>query len=278
MKHDVSTTPRLQELKKSRRRNLRNKLIFFGVGVLAIFIALGFLSRISALNIKNVAVTGNAVIDSEDIQKVADEAMSGHYFWLIPKTNIFFYPKNKIKENLTTEFKRMKDLSLGIGKNGILEIKLAERTGIYIWCGVDLPKEGEEEKCLFLDKDGYSFDEAPYFSGDVYFKFYGSLFETHNPIFPKLVRFKENLENIELEPVRLLAKEDGDMVMYLSAGNSNNIRPEITFKLDTDLDKAAENLQAALGTEPLRTDFKKKYSLLSYIDLRFGNKVYYRFR
>jgi hypothetical protein len=54
--------------------------------------------------------------------------------------------------------------------------------------------------------------------------------------------------------------------------------PEIIFKIDSDFQKIAENLQAAITTEPLQTDFKNKYSSLLYIDLRFGNKVYYKFR
>ncbi len=278
MRHDVSTFPRIQELKKNRRRNLRNKLIFFGIGVMVFFLGLGFLSRISALNIKDIAVSGNAVIDTEEIKEVTEASISGHYFWLFPKSNILFYPKNKIKDNLSSQFKRMKDLSLGVGDNGILEIKMAERSGVYIWCGENVPEAGEEEKCEFVDNDGYMFDEAPYFSGDVYFKFYGQMFETPAPTFHKLVEFKENLEKMRLKPVALLAKDDGDMVMYLSAANTSFNRPEITFKIDSDLNKSAENLQAVLDTEPLRTDFKKKYSQLSYIDLRFGNKVYYKFK
>ena len=49
-------------------------------------------------------------------------------------------------------------------------------------------------------------------------------------------------------------------------------------KMTSDFQKIAENLQAALATEPLRSDFKNKYSSLLYLDLRYGNKVYFKFK
>jgi len=45
----------------------------------------------------------------------------------------------------------------------------------------------------------------------------------------------------------------------------------------TIMQNIKENLDTALNTEPLKSDFKKKYSSLEYIDLRFGNKVYSKF-
>ena len=69
------------------------------------------------------------------------------------------------------------------------------------------------------------------------------------------------------------------MEIFLSKGTSSTsaIGPKIIFKKDADLQNIAENLQAALNIEPLKSKFKNKYSLLLYIDLRFGNKVYDKF-
>jgi len=277
MKHDVLNSPRLQELKKHRRKSLQNKIILFFVGILVLLVGFGFLSRISKLNIKTISISGNIVVDTEDIEIAVRNNMSGHYLWLYPKTNVFFYPKNKIKENLEQEFKRLKDISLNVTNIETLEISVAEREGVYIWCGVAIPNPTDEQ-CSFLDKDGYIFDESPYFSGEVYFKFYGEIFQEYNPKFSELVMLKKNLESMGLKPVGLFVDRDGNARMLLSLENTQGKNPEIIFKVDADLEKLAENLQAALDTDPLKTDIKKKYSALEYIDLRYGNKVYYRFK
>ena len=81
-----------------------------------------------------------------------------------------------------------------------------------------------------------------------------------------------------LKPVALYKQDNGDIRVFLSKGKTLSMGPEIIFKSDTDLETVAENLQAALNTEPLQSDFKNKYSSLLYIDLRFGNKVYFKFQ
>ena len=75
-----------------------------------------------------------------------------------------------------------------------------------------------------------------------------------------------------------MACENNDIKMYLSGGATSTTGPEIIFKTDADFQKIAENLEAALTTEPLLSKFKNNYSSLLYIDLRFGNKVYYKFQ
>ena len=83
---------------------------------------------------------------------------------------------------------------------------------------------------------------------------------------------KEVLEKMNLKLSSFEAKKGDDVEIPLSSGGV------IMFKSDADLDKLAENLQAALETEPFKTEFKTKYSSLFYIDLRVDNKVYYKFK
>ena len=178
---------------------------------------------------------------------------------------------------------------MNIKNRRILEIAVTERSGKYIWCGetFNLESKPQIEKCYFLDDEGYIFDEAPYFSGEVYFKFYGyvkladglptgSYFFKEN--FKNVILFKQMLEDTDLEPVAFYMQENGDVKMLLSKENKLATSPEIRFKTNADLEKVAENLKVALDTEPLKSEFKNKYSLLLYIDLRFENKVYYKFR
>ena len=284
----VLNSPRLQELKKQRKKVLLSKCFFVLIGVLIIFFALGSVSRLSRLNIHTVAVAGNRVVDAETIKEKVDANLAGYFLWLFPKTNIFFYPKNKIKENLAENFKRLESISLEVADDRTLKISVSEREALYTWCGENISTEleGEKEKCYFLDKDGFVFDEAPYFSGEVYFKFYGALnkvdeyppggyFAKEN--FMQLISFNETMKKMGLKPVALHKTENEDIKIFLSVNNSSSKNPEIIFKADADLETVAENLNAALTTEPLQTDIKKKYSSLLYIDLRYGNKVYYKF-
>lgn len=276
---NVLNSPRLLEFKKKKQRIFLNKILFILASLFVIIVGLSFLSRIAKLNISGVEITGNKVVDGEMIKEVVDTDLGGYYLWFFPKTNIFFYPKNKIKDNLTDKFKRLKDISFKITEARTLEISLIEREALYTWCGAEPSLQDSEraeegsEKCYFLDETGYIFDEAPYFSGEVYFKFYGPT----DGNFEKLILFKKALENMGLKTVALHTLENGDIKLFLS-GKTLATKPEIIFKADSDLEIIAENLETALTTEPLQSNFKNKYASLLYIDLRYGNKVFYKFK
>lgn len=285
-KRNVLNSPRLLELKKGRRRVLLGKILLFILAFLVVFFLLAYISRLPSLNISAIEINGNKAVETDTIKASVQKEIEGKYLWLFPRTNIFLYPKKDIEKNLSNQFTRLNDVNLSIKNSKILEVKLTERVALYTWCGIVLPETAPNQKCYFMDEDGFIFDEAPYFSGGVYFKFYGTTnlegnvpssgyFSEQN--FKKLISFKKALENIKLKPVALYIQDDGDVTILLSGGIKSS-EPEIILKVDSDIQKVAENLEAALTTEPLQSNFKNKYSSLLYIDLRLNNKVYYKFK
>ena len=293
-KRNVLNSPGLLELKKRRHRVFFNKVLIFLFGVLVIFLLLVYLSCLNKLNISEVEILGNKVLDTEKLNNAVEKQITGKYLWLFPKTNILIYPQNTIKNELQNEFKRIKDINLKIKNTKTLEVLLTEREAKYTWCGiifsgVGIPQgspipEKKEKNCYFMDEDGYIFDEAPYFSGEIYFKFYGQV--NSNPIgfyffeqnFKQLVAFRDILISIGLKPIALNILNIEDAEIILSSETSLINEPKIIFRLNADFQNVAENLQTALNTEPLKSKFKNKYSMLQYIDLRFRNKVYDKFQ
>ena len=279
MKRNVLNSPGLLKLKRHKRRIVWNKIFLSFIALSVIFASLSYLSRLERINIKEVEISAQKTIDTEAIQKIIESQLGEKYLWLFPKTNIFFYPKNTIKNELQNEFKKLKDISFSIKNNQVLLVSLTDREAKYTWCGEN-PSD-EEEKCYFVDEGGYIFDEAPFFSGAVYFKFYGpahvgSYFSKEN--FQQLASLKDVLTAIKLKPVSLHILESGDVKIFLAASSKTSIEPYIIFKNSTDFQNVVENLETALTTEPLQSNLKNKYSSFLYIDLRFGNKVLYKFQ
>ena len=78
------------------------------------------------------------------------------------------------------------------------------------------------------------------------------------------------MRGIRLKPVWLLTKNDGDMELVLEGGS------RILFSRSEDLRKALENLQALLSENVLGVPKEQLSLSLDYIDLRFGNKIFYK--
>lgn len=286
-KRNILNSPRLSELKKRRRKAFWFKILFFAFFLCIFFVFSVYISRLSKININEIQVLGNKVLDVDKIKKVVQEQINGKYLWLFPKTNIFYYPKNVIEKELQNNFKRLDNISFSIKDRKVLEVSVNERIASYTWCGVVVPTSDNNQKCYFMDADGYIFDDAPYFSPGVYFKFYGNSdglnFESPSGVyfqkekFSKIVELKNNLESLKLNPTSFSVDPQGRGYFYL--GNSEpSFGPEIKIQMDSDFEKIFENLQAAVTTEPLKSKIKNNLSSIIYIDLRFENKVYPKFK
>lgn len=285
-KKHILNSPRVIEIKLLRRKKRRRTFAIFLICFFILSgISVGF-SRYTELRIANIEITGNKVIENTDILNNVRDSINGYYFFVFPKNNVALIPQKQIIENLENTFSRLTNIKIEIKQNNILMINVSERTGSYTWCGEDFVLDSPlaNTKCYFMDDTGYIFDEAPYFAGDVYFRFFGILEKNENingyfakDDFANYLIFKNTIESMDLNTVALLHKEDGETEFYLKHINEPPHAPKIIFNQKDDIQNLVENLKSVVLAEPLKTDLKEKYNKLLYIDLRFGNKVYFKF-
>ncbi len=284
---NLPTPQRIIEIKRKRRaRNLRRVFLFL-VLILTLAIASAYFSSNKKLTINEVKVEGTSIIDSVEVISRVEKNLEGKYYRLYSRANSLIYPKNKIYDDLLETFPRIKDLSIDRQNFNTLSIKIKERLGSYLYCGDSVPEIQSEvgENCYFINNDGYIFDKAPYFSGNVYFKYYTKIENQENPLsqnmieaelFHKLMRFIDGIRDLNFKPVSLFMGEDGIFSLYLDHNDGDSI-PEILFKDENDLENILSNLSTAMNKSEFANEINSKYSSLSYIDLRFKNKVLYKF-
>lgn len=286
---DIPTSPRIIEIKRQRRiRRIRFFLLYLFLFVMFIG-ALSFFSGHKKMVIHSIEISGNRIIDEEEITENIQKDIAGKYFYLFSKNNILIYPKNKIYNNLMTEFTRIENLSINLINFNTLKVDITERTGTLLYCGNDIPeiKENVGENCYFINDDGFVFDQAPYFSGHVYFKYYMKLSdEKDNPLgsqlldkesFHRLNRFIDDIIVLGFNPIYL--KKENDNIIYLYLNHKMiNIAPYIVFRLDDELDALVEDFSLAMNKKEFTDEINTKYDKLLYIDLRFKNKILYKFQ
>lgn len=286
---DIPTSPRIIEIRHKRRvKRMRLVILFF---ILLVFIigGLAFFSTNNNVVIDKVVVSGNHIIDEEDIEKEINKNISGRYIYLFSKNNSFIYPHKKIYDSLLVTFPRIEKLSIYRDNLKTLHIDISERTGSYLYCGENLPENKSEigENCYFVNNDGFIFDKAPYFSGDVYFKYYMMIDNiTSNPLgkqmldidhFHELARFIDAVNSIGFNPVYISLDQMGTYTLYLDA-NKGGTLPKIIFKDEDDFRIIQDNLSLAMKKKEFSSEINSRYDSLLYIDLRFKNKVLYKFQ
>lgn len=286
---DIPTSPRIIEIRHNRRIRRLRLLVLCSVLFFSVIGALSFFSNNRNVVLNKVTITGTHIIDQEDIEKEVLRNISGKYIYLFSKSNSFIYPNKKIYDNLLLNFPRIEILSVGRDDLNTIHIDIVERKGSYLYCGSTVPENKEEvgENCYFINNDGFIFDKAPYFSGNVYFKYYMLLEDNiSDPMgkqmigvdrFHELARFIDAITAIGLRPIYISLDQEGTYSLYLDSSIGGTL-PKIIFKDDNDFKIIQDNLSLAMRKKEFANEINSKYDKLLYIDLRFKNKVLYKFQ
>jgi hypothetical protein len=286
---DVLTSPKVLEIKKKRNSYRKRLSILFFILFICIFGALAYFSPNRKITINKIDISGTNIINEQDVNDLALKDLSGRYLHLFYRANSFIYPHDKIYKDLLYQFPRIETLKVSIDKVNTLKIAITERAGNYLYCGESIPEVKSEigENCFFVNNDGYIFDKAPYFSGNVYFKYYIAMNKDENnnlwPMsaqmlkvddFHKLASFIDKVKVIGFKPVYIVLNKDNEYVLHL---DNKDIDSKIIFNNNSNFDDVFENLSIAMKKPEFAQQINSKYDSLLYIDLRFKNKVVYKF-
>ncbi|MFZ2522925.1 MAG: hypothetical protein WAW92_00895 [Minisyncoccia bacterium] len=266
-------------LKRKRRRRLVNTGLLFFTIALVLGIS-SYVAHMDRFRITKINLFGGILVVEDEIQKKSFEYLDSSYFWLYPKNNALIYPKKELEDFLRNNFKRIDTIDISLSGFKRMEVLITERKHFAIWCLGQPQKDSPSENCYFMDRNSTVFAPAPSFSGDAYFKYYGPI-DSDNPIgheyissstiFSDISGFVDFAKKMSLKPLYVVSKSDGEYEMKLANGGN------ILFNSKESLQKTSDNLSALLSTEAL-SKLDRGDLPVEYLDLRFGNKLYYKLK
>lgn len=275
---------RVEAIRERNRRKKKIRRWIIAILVVGLLTGAVFFFRSPHFLIKDTVIVGAHVLDANELTNSVDAELRGYYAWVIPKRSVFFFPRQKIEDALRKEFKRIDSFSM-TQLSRTLTITVTERKSVYLWCGEEVRLN--PEPCYFIDDTGYLFSKAPYFSGSIYFKFFGAL-ETQGPdgvlggrvlpenYFPSVIQMKEGLDGMNVKAYAFARGKDKEASFILS-NEYRSDRQTVLVKEGDDTSILVRNLRAAINVEGLAKELKTKFDTLLYLDLRYPEKVYYKF-
>ena len=199
---------RIKSRIRQRNRGIKFSIFFVFLGVLGY--TANFFLRDPRFLVKEIEVMGQVTVSSSSIST------------LVPKKNIFIYPRQETEKKIKTAFPRLDQVKIEVDLNGLLTVWVNEFPDEYFWCQ-------EKIECFtfvqFLNARG------------------------------------TKIASVSFEPpdVKLVTTDGWD----------------VHYRQDAEAEKLASNFENALTSEALSG---KDLAGLEYIDLRFGNKVYYKWK
>lgn len=256
---------------RARRRRLLWIRLYIVIFLLCVVIfGLAILSGYEKLRIKQVNVSGQAAVTTDEILNIVKKDTGGRYGYLFARNNFLIFPRFRIERDILRDIKTVKWVDVGWNKWLEIFVEVEERKPHSVWCGNEAGSS--DTPCYFVDQDGYIYSQAPVFSGTMFIRNYSSL-PGDNPI-GQFFLTKDLYE--QLFALMDILKEKGLKVVTLSFdGTDYHFKMEdgleIIFNNKIDLATAFQNLFSALETGSL--DLKKEASTIRYIDLRFDNRI-----
>ncbi len=298
-------------LKNSRMARRRRLVIILKVGAVAIVLAgllygVAWASRQAFWTIQSVSVSGVSPETAQTAQTIARADLSGAYGLILSKKNELIYPRGKIIADLEKTFPQIASVQLAI-QNHILTITLTERQGAYWWCAAssfapsfpDSTTILATKQCDHMDSNGFIFmpvkqATTTVASSTLPFRFYGTSVSTTATTtastttstiasttsvigtsymhltagaFDALGELISILKNHGLPSYALVDRPDGVDELYLNAGGM------IVFDADQNLNQVASDIAALQANTTIFSGVKP----FAYVDVRIGNKAFYRF-
>ena len=276
-------TPLLQRPTRLKTRRRRLRVVMFciclilGVGVVG---GLGAASHVEKFAISGVTVTGVHQLDPHSVTEAAARILQETGFHLFSRKNMFLYPKSTIESDLVANFPRIRTVS--VARTSLLAsavvVTIHERESFATWCPGEIAKASHGvsdalQKCFVMDESGFIYAE----SGDspkTAYVFSGGLLPGTDVIGQTFLRGRiqetisllNALAKAGFNPKGLSVDSEKDFSVGLENG------PLILASFEMQPAEILRNLQTALEADGV----KAKFATLKYIDLRFGNRVYYQ--
>jgi len=253
---------------KRKKKVLRLKIIGLFVLVILIIVGLAYLSNSSSVKISAVYINDTTFFDKKEIEKIVKEGLQGSYLIVFSKDNVLLFPKNEIEAKVKNFSKAIKKVSISLGGLQTISVQVEEYKPAAVWCN--------DTNCYYLNEAGLVFDKAPANYDKNLVQFHDWIHDdptgknyTDPETFQKIITLVNLIAKVPLKVVSINT-EDG-----LTFNLHTDVGTRLFYEINDNPEDVANNLNTVLEKDAIN---RAQLNNIDYIDLRFGNKVYYKIR
>lgn len=256
---------------KSSKKKISKKevwILLVLTGFVAIFGGAIYFLRVPYWQIKKVEVGSSGVLTPQEIKAKIDYFLEGRILFFLPRSSYLLFNSSGLASVLQKEFPQIESLSVQKKFPDYLGVAVKERELFGVFCN---------DECVYIDKQGFAYDYAPSSSGSLLIKIKSDATKAQvgsTMVEPSLLNelFLLSFGVSKIAGLRAIAYEFFSRIpSEIKMETDNGFK--IFFKRGDNFANAFRVLKTVLEQE-----VKEKRLQLEYIDLRFGNKVFYRYK
>lgn len=253
---------------KRKESFLKNRFFLLGVGLAALADLLLYAIVLAPFfQVQEVWVQGNAEVSEYAVKSVVLDRLWEQVLFL-PTSSIFLIDEKSIKHDLLEAIPELEAARIQRNFPSALTVAVRERNRAAVWC--------QESYCVAIDSSGIAFQRTEPLAEDIVIR------GAEQPLNLK----EEVVEKDILDAVLYFAKEVKRRSLVADGALSFEIIPDsqiqahtgegwsVIFTNTQDLSWQIAKLQTVLEN---KIPFEKRKKL-EYIDVRFGNQAYFKYR
>ncbi|HVZ76153.1 MAG TPA: hypothetical protein VG934_02685 [Candidatus Paceibacterota bacterium] len=258
---------------RARRRKRRVRLMIVAAALLVTVAgaAVG-LMWLPVVRIQTIDIEGVSSVNLDTVRTAAQSELAGEQWYIFPRDNAFLYPREELRASLMRQFPIFKTVGIYSQNLAALSITVTERAPAALWCG---ESAASSSPCSLMDDSGAVYAPAADFAGQVYVRYYGAL----KAAYPKQFMTPESFQGLAALESALAGAAREDIVAVEITPDTGVVHFNDGFVLRYSLmDSGADVVQRfslALAAAPFTAH---KLSDFEYLDLRFGDRLYYKLR
>ncbi len=255
---------------KKRKKAKIVKLIILAILLLCVLIGLVFIVRLSVFSISEIQIKGLQSANTQDVISEVESQVGGSYALVLPRKNIFFYPKEKIKQDLLNKFHTFADVQIKTVDTNKLEVTVIEKNAVAVSCQDEQTIiAGTFSNCFFIDAVAHVFQPVIGEPDQSLDRYVDANLNTGSStlsgeVMEEVQKVKANLaeKNLITGFVKIVDIRTAEFHIL------NNGKIIISLPVEDDF---VSILDTALNTKALADGV-----LFDYVDARFGNKVFFK--
>jgi len=261
----------------------RKLWIIGGVGVVIFLIAGAVLMvRTESFRVSTISVMGIDSLHEDDVRRSLRASMAGSYFGVVPYAFLLATPTGMLADKLKHDFPLIAEVNIAKEFPRTLSVTVKERTLFGIMCNDKVDEavalqEGKQTQCVYVDSTGFAYQQAPQTNGLLITKISTDM--------PDITVGTQVIDKGMMQRIvdvsRKIPSVIGTPIVgyeFLSAiAHEVRVMTRRGFSLMIERDNNLDNTIYVLKTV-LEKEIGSKRDMLDYIDLRFGNKVFYKLK
>ena len=311
-----SRTIRSARLQKKKKIFMYIWLTLAAILLAGAFYGINYLANHPSFQINEVVIEGNTYASEKEINELIQSTMAKNRLVIFPNSNIYLYPRFKTEAILKKNYPSMQKVDIDISGRHTLNVFVKEYQPVALWCSgmalqktvveieenattsanslfenetgpnvaelteikdiiIHNPWQNRRNDCYLMNESGYIYGDATSTAG---FVAYHGILEgdpkkqlyTTKTFFKSMHRFTEHLDKKLHIKARDVITRDNSTFIIITDNDA-----QLFIDKNDNLIDVVDNLKTVIDRDAIN---EAQLENIEYIDLRFGNRVFYKLR